>query len=291
MPRLTPKGVEELRRTLEPLLGVQLDLLRVPKDALRGFEPSQIGTMVGALMDASIPQLELLLPRNKALGALGLKRHPGSLGEREGYPDFLHESGKRVELKLLYVDPIDVEMKKPPTRREPSARLTQKVTRKNVDPARDLLLVVAYQLQPSREDPKLFCATVLDLGVFPMIECIDARDHRLTLKGGRWFGDFETPAILSKIGRRKFKVGKFLDITVYGRKESEGKDFNEDTNFGKLKRIPHEGLQLFLKKNGADYMRKGSYPKLWEIEDTPLSRIDGMIPVDRVEKANVEDDE
>lgn len=40
--------------------------------------------------------------------------------------------------------------------------------------------------------------------------------------------------------------------TVYGRKKSEGKDFNEDTNFGKLKRIPHVQLQAFLKKHRLD---------------------------------------
>ena len=28
----------------------------------------------------------------------------------------------------------------------------------------------------------------------------------------------------------------------------EGKDFNEDTNFGKLKRIPHADLQAFIKQ-------------------------------------------
>ena len=38
------------------------------------------------------------------------------------------------------------------------------------------------------------------------------------------------------------------DNRSYGRKESEGKDFNEDTNFGKLKRIPHPNLQAFLRK-------------------------------------------
>jgi hypothetical protein len=40
-----------------------------------------------------------------------------------------------------------------------------------------------------------------------------------------------------------------LDTTTYGRKESEGKDFNEDTNFGKLKRIPYQPLQEFLAKH------------------------------------------
>lgn len=289
MARITAKEIEELKKQLEPLIGVQFDLLRIPKLALKAFEPSQIGTMVGALMDASIPQLHLILPDNETLGALGLQRHPGSIGEREGYPDFLHASGKRLELKLLYVDPIGVEMKKPPTRREPSARLTQKVTKKNVDEERDVLLALAYQLQPDRADGNLYSATVVDIGLFSMIECIEARDHRLIQKGGRWFGDYETPAILSKIGRQKEKLAALLDTAAYGRKESEGRDYNEDTNFGKLKRIPYEPLQRFLKKNAADYMRSGSYPSNWRIGEKPLSEIDRLIPLDTTEQT--EDDE
>jgi hypothetical protein len=98
-----------------------------------------------------------------------------------------------------------------------------------------------------------------------MIECIRARDHRLTASGGRWFGDYETPAILSRAGRRKFEAGDALDLDHYGRKESEGYDFNEDTNFGKLKRIPYRPLQEFLMKNGADYLVSGTYPALWTL--------------------------
>jgi hypothetical protein len=81
-----------------------------------------------------------------------------------------------------------------------------------------------------------------------MIELVEARDKRMTYAGGRWFGNYETPTILSKSGRRKRRQGQALDVTSYGRKESEGKDFNEDTNFGKLKRIPHPALQRFLAK-------------------------------------------
>jgi len=67
--------------------------------------------------------------------------------------------------------------------------------------------------------------------------------------GGKWFGNYETPAIPSKIGKQKLKRGQPLDTSGYGRKESEGRDFNEDTNFGKLKRIPHPALQAFLRKH------------------------------------------
>jgi len=78
-----------------------------------------------------------------------------------------------------------------------------------------------------------------------------ARDKRLSDSGGRWFGDYETPAVPSKIGREKLRKGASLEES-YGRKESEGKDYNEDTNFGKLKRIPHPALQEFSKKHKAE---------------------------------------
>jgi hypothetical protein len=62
------------------------------------------------------------------------------------------------------------------------------------------------------------------------------------------FGNYETPAVISKVGKVKQAKGLPLDTTVYGRKESEGRDFNEDTNFGKLKRIPFLPLQSFIKE-------------------------------------------
>lgn len=85
-----------------------------------------------------------------------------------------------------------------------------------------------------------------------MIELVKARDKRMTDGGGRWFGNQETPTILSRRGRQKANKGLPLDTSSYGRKESEGKDFNEDTNFGKLKRIPHAKLQAFLAKYRFD---------------------------------------
>lgn len=250
--RITQQELDELREALTPLVGVQLEVLKIPRDILAGFEPSQIGTIVGALVDACLPQLQEILPNDETLRAVGLTKHAGILGEREGYPDFQHVSGKRLELKGLYVDPKNVRMKKPPTPREPSARLTQKVTVKNVDPGSDALLVVAYQLQPNRDDPNLFSPTIIDLVVFSVIECIEARDERLLKKQqGRWFGDYETPTVLSKVGKRKRHAGLPLDTTTYGRKASEGKDYNEDTNFGKLARIPYPPLQSLLARYGV----------------------------------------
>ena len=38
-----------------------------------------------------------------------------------------------------------------------------------------------------------------------------------------------------------------IDYSSYGRKENEGKYLNEDTNFGKLKRIPYYPLHQYIK--------------------------------------------
>lgn len=238
--RISSNDLAELKEKLKPLIGQRFRSLSLPVVAIAAFEPSQVGTIVGTLMDALIPHLDIK--------GLGLEKHEGILGEREGYPDYKHESGKRLELKLLYVDNPDLEMKKPPTPREPSARLTQKVTIKNVDPELDAMLLIAYRMEIDDLNPDATIPRIIDLELFSMIELIEARDRRMTDRGGRWFGNYETPTILSKIGKEKISKGLALDTSAYGRKESEGKDFNEDTNFGKLKRIPHPKLQSFLAK-------------------------------------------
>ena len=240
--RITRDQLTSLREALLPLKGVQFDSLLLPLVALEDIEPSQIGTIVGTLMDALIPHLG-------GIGNVGLEKHEGLLGEREGYPDYRHRaSGLRVELKLIFVDNPRIRMKKPPTDREPSARLTQKVTVKNVVPSTDAMLLIAYQLQAASGRPGSATPTIIDLDVFSMIELVEARDKRLVESGGLWFGNYETPCILSRMGREKKGKRMHLDTNTYGRKESEGKDFNEDTNFGKLKRIPHSELQAFLRK-------------------------------------------
>lgn len=239
---VTSGQLSGLRASLHPLLGVQFTSLLLPRMALANIEPSQVGTIVGTLMDALIPHLE-------GVAEIGLEKHEGLVGEREGYPDYRHaRSGLRVELKLLFVDNPDIGMKRPPTVREPSARLTQKVTIKNVVPETDVLLLIAYQLRQAQDREEAVTPTIIDFEVFSMIELVEARDLRLIETGGRWFGDYETPAILSNFGRKKIKQNVAVDSTSYGRKKSEKKDFNEDTNFGKLKRIPHSGLQEFLRR-------------------------------------------
>ncbi len=239
--RISNATFDCLRNELKPLVGIQFRILSLPLKALKAFEPSQVGTIVGTLMDASIPDLD-------DIPQVGLTKHEGILGDREGYSDYRHRSGLRVELKLLYIDNPTLEMKRPPTRREPSARLTQKVTVKNVNPATDAMLLIAYRLEPQPDNPSLVSPTIFDFEVFSMIELVEARDQRLLACGGRWFGDYETLTILSKAGRAKMRAGLPLDPTSYGRKESEGKDYNEDTNFGKLQRIPQAALSAFLRK-------------------------------------------
>lgn len=245
MSRISDQELAKLKVPLRPLVGTVFKSLSLPLAALLAFEPSQIGTIVGSLMDALIPHLP-------DMPELGLTKHDGILGDREGYPDYKHQSGKRVELKLLYVDNPNVKMKKPPTPREPSARLTQKVTLKNVLPATDAMLLIAYQIEPRTDIPDAASPKIIDLELFSMIELVEARDKRMTDGGGRWFGNYETPTILSRIGKKKVSQGIQTDISGYGRKESEGKDYNEDTNFGKLKRIPHPKLVKFLRKYRLD---------------------------------------
>lgn len=248
--KMSDDKINSVKKALAPLIGKQFKILSLPYEILPGFEPSQIGTMIGTLIDACIPQFHKIL-EDESWSKIGIERNPGILGEREGYPDYKHESGMRLELKLLYVDNVALPMKKPPTPREPSARLTQKVTFKNVKPDTDLLFVLAYSLKEDPQAPGMLVPTIVDFELFPVIECVLARDLRMYDSGGGWFGNFDTPAILSNAGKRKRQLGQSLDFSGYGRKEDEGRDFNEDTNFGKLKRIPYEPLASFLKKHRA----------------------------------------
>jgi len=104
---ITQKELNELRETLSPLIGIKIDWLSLPDKALSGFEPSQIAVIVNTLIDGILPQIELLATNEEnkeKLADIGLSKAPGILGERESYPDYIHISGKRVELKGLFVD-------------------------------------------------------------------------------------------------------------------------------------------------------------------------------------------
>lgn len=242
---ITSEKIREIKQTLLPLIGVQFNILSIPQEILIAFEPSQIGTIIGSLMDACIPQLPKITD-DDAFNSVGLTKNEGILGEREGYPDYYHTSGMRLELKLIFVDNPNIIMKKPPTPREPSARLTQKVTFKNVKPDTDLLLVIAYSLMQDNNRAGFYSPSIIDFDIFPVYECILARDRRMYSNGGGWFGNFETPTILSKVGKQKVKSGHEINYESYGRKESEEKDLNEDTNFGKLHRIPYKPLKDYI---------------------------------------------
>lgn len=227
---------------LKPLLGLKIDWLSLPEEALPGFEPSQLAVIINTLLDASLPQIQLLSsdPHNsQRLGSINLSKAPSGIGERESYPDYIHKSGKRVELKGLFVDNPSLKLKRPPTKREPSARLKENVTIEKIVPERDILLIVAVRLEiiEGRCYP-----IIIDYEVFPMIDCVEARDSRLKKAGGKWFG--KMPKVVSNKGQAKLKQGVKLN------KLSES-DFEKDTNFGKLKRIPYRALQNFLRKHKA----------------------------------------
>lgn len=252
------RALVELHNALSPLIGAEIHSLKIRPEQAANFEPSQIGTIVGTLTDAELPAIALE-------NDVGLLKGAGILGDREGYPDFDHVDGYRIELKGLFCDNPGVRLKKPPTRREPSARLTQKVTVNNVMPDRDALLILSYHLHPAQDNSGRLTPVIRDIGIFPVIDCVLARDHRLTSRGGIWFGNYQTPTVLSRAGKSKIAAGLQPDNSYYGRKESEGRDFNEDTNFGKLKRIPYKPLQEFLARNGAHFSPKGNYPTPWVI--------------------------
>ena len=75
--RISSNDLAQLKKQLQPLIGQRFRSLSLPILAIAAFEPSQIGTIVGALMDALIPHLDIK--------GLGLEKHEGILGEREGY--------------------------------------------------------------------------------------------------------------------------------------------------------------------------------------------------------------
>jgi hypothetical protein len=240
MADITPLELEALRKAFQPLIGLKINWLSIPNQALPGFEPSQIALIVNTLLDAILPQIEHLATDEenaKRLRSIGLSKAPGIIGQREGYPDYVHVSGGRVELKGLFVDNPSLPMKRPPTAREPSARLKENVTMDVINPENDALLLAAAQI---REDESHHCSPyIIDIGVFSMVECVRARDESLSKRGGRWFDGI--PKVVKKSSERKYAAGRRLTAA----------DFEKDTNFGKLKRIPYPPSQDFMRRYGA----------------------------------------
>lgn len=240
MTDITELDLQQLNKAFAPLIRLRITWLSIPDRALAGFEPSQIAVIVNTLLDGILPQIQLLaLDQENAakLAGVGLSKAPGVIGQREAYPDYVHVSGRRVELKGLFVDNPDLAFKRPPTDREPSARIKENVTMDIIDPANDALLVAAVQLRPDQEG--LCSPYVIDIGVFSMVECLRARDASLAERGGKWIGG--VPKVVKKSSMAKFKAGKQL----------QDSDYEKDTNFGKLKRIPYPPLRNFMQKHGA----------------------------------------
>jgi hypothetical protein len=142
-----------------------------------------------------------------------------------------------VELKGLFIDNRDLPLKRPKTPREPSARLKENITMQVIDPANDALLLAAVQLQ---EDDQGNCTPrIVDFAVFSMVKCVRSRDRRLKEAGGKWFKG--VPKVVKKGSISKWRGGRKMTAA----------DFEKDTNFGKLKRIPYPPLQNFMRKHGA----------------------------------------
>ncbi len=237
MTGISQENLDSLYGIFSLLIGMKIDWLSIPEAALKGFDPGQIAIIINTLLDGILPQIELLATdaaNTEKLKHIGLSKAPGEVGEREGYPDYLHVSGRRVELKGLFVDNPKLKLRRPPTPREPSARLKENITIDKIDPENDILLVGAIQL---KEERGRCCPFIIDIGLFSMWECIRARDNRLLNGGGKWIGGI--PVVISKKGRRKLKRGESLTEA----------DYEKDTNFGKLRRISYPPLQVFLKKH------------------------------------------
>jgi len=118
MTRINQENLNSLYGIFSPLIGMKIDWLSIPEAALKGFEPSQIAVIINTLLDGILPQIELLATdaaNAEKLKHIGLSKAPGEVGEREGYPDYLHVSGRRVELKGLFLDNPKLKLRRPPT--------------------------------------------------------------------------------------------------------------------------------------------------------------------------------
>ena len=79
---VSAEEISYIKTALKPLVGAQFNILSIPKEILLAFEPSQIGTIIGTLMDACIPQLSKIT-ESHTFDSVGLRKNNGILGERE----------------------------------------------------------------------------------------------------------------------------------------------------------------------------------------------------------------
>ena len=86
-----------------------------------------------------------------------------------------------------------------------------------------MLLVISYALKERTDNPNLFSPTIINLDIFPVYDCILARDRRMYNSHGGWFGYFETPTILSNQGKQKMVllILKLIIHLMVGKKMKE----------------------------------------------------------------------
>jgi hypothetical protein len=60
MSEISQQEIKVLRNIFAPLIGIKIDWLSIPHQALPGFEPSQIALIVNTLLDSILPQIELI---------------------------------------------------------------------------------------------------------------------------------------------------------------------------------------------------------------------------------------
>ncbi|WP_228037079.1 hypothetical protein [Cuspidothrix issatschenkoi] len=60
MSEISQPEIKILRNIFAPLIGIKIDWLSIPRQALPGFEPSQIAVIVNTLLDGILPQIELI---------------------------------------------------------------------------------------------------------------------------------------------------------------------------------------------------------------------------------------
>ena len=212
--------ISSFAERLRKLRGHRVDWLKVPCEAIGQFEPSQLAVIVNTLLDVT-------LPLDPDLKELGISKHRTWEHDREGYPDYsVEDLDLRAELKGLFAENPAVPTKETIAKREPSARFRE--SGQEIDQDRDVLLVVAWTIQPDDEG---FCSpTIVDYIALPAGDVAAVRDAYLVERGGKFAPD-GTPL------RLKLK-----------RDGSSPDDFAVDDNFGKLNRIPHPDLQTFLKR-------------------------------------------
>lgn len=224
----------------KPLIGFQLsEFLRLTSEAVFNIDHSNLGGTAGALFETALKCPNTLPDELKMLGL----RKDGSTtaGDRDGYPDLRHESGDAHENKVIHAYDMDHKAVTKTRKSDSEACARLKVTSDVVNPRRDFLLVLAWAMKPIKNEVNLYSPKIMDFDVFPVINCVVARDNYLLKRGGLWING--SAVVLSRLGQSKIKRGEQVDATSFG----NGKDYKRDTN-QKIGRIPYKPLINFISK-------------------------------------------